>query len=240
MHRSVCVLALGACSGVEDDPCADYVGLVPREQVALSPRADAAAEGLALCIDGGLVATTPTYDRVVADLPALSALLPAATNTYGALYGDVAQSALVVCPTAPADWPAIEDGSYTGWDCPNEWYGGTPTELYGSIQCVAVEFTPLLDPRELVEEYAALPGLGYAEHKALDFDGPEWRAVQDGTTVHYVFDDRAGDCPAGCTYGTAYYLRSDAAGEATLVDQWDWGYGAYEAPSWYTDYHRCG
>lgn len=244
---SLVLVGLLACPSMPDDSgaspgCADYVGRIEAADLAASPRADADAERLALCLDGAAVASEATYVRTVVDLPVITALAPV-TPTYGARYGDVYEHGLVVCTDDTATWAEVDAGTYTGWDCANAWYRGAVESLYGSITCAAVTFEPRLDPRFLVDEYAALPGMNYAEPGAVAGDGSTWKGVKDGETVHYVYDDRRGDCPSGCTFGTTYYIRSDGPGAAELVDSWSWGdTGASPEPepAWRQDYDRCG
>jgi hypothetical protein len=63
-------------------------------------------------------------------------------------------------------------------------------------------------------------------------DGNRVRRTQNGGSIHYVFAVRGGDCPAGCTEETVYYLNLHPDGQGYRIDRVDgpqpyhslWGY----------------
>lgn len=239
------MLLLLACAPGGDDSapedtdvdCSAYTGLATTAELAVSPRLERDPEDLALCLDGGLVATEATYTRVVADLPVAQALV---AGSDAGSYGDASLHAVRACTDDAATWAAVEDGSYTGWTCANRLYQGGLTDKDATNQCARIDFVPRLDARALLDVYTSHPGFVAADIPTPDGDGPTWRGAWDGSTAHYVYDARAGDCPSGCTEGVAYHFVSTAAGEVTLVERWTWTDDGAPAPDWYTTWNVCG
>ncbi len=83
----------------------------------------------------------------------------------------------------------------------------------------------------IAAEYEALPGI---------IDADPHHDLSDGETIHYVFDDRWGDCLDGCFYGEARYYTSSAAGEVTFVDHFEWSLDQQIIwPDWFDAYNAC-
>lgn len=219
--------APGECPSL-DTTCPTPVG--DPASIAATPREDEDAELLALHLDGTLVATQETYDRLVADTAVIKTLIPSVSVQYHAPYDG---KSLGLRPTEEAA-QAMQAGTYHAWDCLNDFYG---------LEATSAEYSSLIDAwfatvrlkgrynlELLAEVYAQLPGIDEATPNWSGGDGPTTCARRSNGVYEYVVDDRTGDCPAGCTSTTAYYFTSPAQGQVQLVESWDGGV----SPGWYS------
>lgn len=230
--------AEGTCEGFEG-------AVATQVELASTPREDAEAESLALCMTNGLVASDEGYERAAADLPVIVDLVEAEGDEVELSqpidWEYVYSQQVSLCSDDPDVSAALKDETYADWKCMNDYYEATG--VHGSpIGCAYVYFEGLYNPLYLVEEYLALPGIDSARVEVFGItDGPWLRMTQEGDTIHYVFDLRGGiDCPSGCTEGVAYYLLSTEPGSVVLVDKWKWGeiYEGEAEPAW-TEYAQC-
>lgn len=128
--------------------------------LAASPRADDDAEKLALTLDGGVAATTATYDRVRADLAAIVAGAPGLGN-HSFLERYDTQSLIVALDTDTSHFPGGPD-----WECLNRWYGVTSIRpLFANYK--VLEFRPRLNVAPVADDYRAVPGITYVELNGL-------------------------------------------------------------------------
>jgi hypothetical protein len=217
-------------SGPITGPCPEPIGTL--EELEQTPRADPNLEQLALELEpGNLTASQATYERVVADIAAIRALVPDRADIgylaphdgktlYLGLTELVAQSILA--------------GEYSAWDCLNERYGaseGEPNETFGNWSLL-LALRGIYDVSRLAERYAELPGVTTAEANLRIGDGSTLCAARDGARYQYVVDRAGGDCPAGCTEHDARAFASEAAGQITALGAWD-STGGDPAPAWF-------
>lgn len=172
------------------------------------------------------------YDRVVADVGAIRALVPDRADIGYAAPHDGKTLYLGVTELAAQ---SITAGEYSAWDCLNERYGASVGELnegLGGNWSLLVTLRGIYDLSRLVERYAELPGVTTAEPNFALGDGPTLCAARDGDGYQYVVDRAGGDCPAGCTEHDARAFASEAAGQITVLGAWTSASGE-PAPAWF-------
>jgi hypothetical protein len=222
-------------TGGTDGECPAPVG--DPEAIAATPRADEDLERLALKLDGTLVATQATYDRLVADAAAMRGALPDGVTIRYHAFDD--GRTLFLALTEPAG-QAMQAGTYTAWDCLSDFYGLRDVLVHHSEVTdewsAVVTLEGLYDVDQLTGLYAQLPGVLAAQVDGGLGDGPTLCAARSGQTYEYVVDDRGGDCPAGCTETTAYHFVSTAPGVVERLETWQSGpeAGIAPAPDWYS------
>lgn len=214
--------------------CSAYVGQGTQADLDATPRARPDLEQLAISLDGGFTADAATYGRLLADTDAMGGL-QASVDGIGYRAGYPGDRLLLGADATTLS--AMQGGTYADWDCPNDWYGLNDTEFHSSF--VLLEFPGTFDIEGLATEYAALPGVQYAEPDYLIGDGPSFCVTRDASTWHYVFDDASGDCPAGCIDHVYRYFVSEADGTVTYMGSWSNSAPASTRPSWVTQYASC-
>lgn len=231
------VLLLAASSAAAPADC-DGIPLVGTPQeIAATPRDDVVLELMALHMSGGLTADQAVYDRVKADVERVFALVPEMAHVpfhprrhdgRGILF-------LVDQPT----WNAMQGGTYTAWDCLNDYYGLESLRLSSGLRSGTLMLKGIYDTALLLPLYAQLPGFTSVEVNAFGGDGPTICGLIDSSaTHHYFFDDRGGDCPAGCTTSDIRYLTTSPGGAPQLRGRWVVG-GGEPRPQWYELYEHC-
>lgn len=217
---------------------AAFAALATPEEIAVTPRDDEEAEGLAICLATGLVAFEEVYERLLTDLDAIRGAWPQLEEVeYRAspdLYDVWLRMELEVAEE-------VESGTYRDWDCIHSYFDAVrvnpvvPLDDYAFVQ---VELEGRYDTDVLAEIYVGLRGVLEAEGArgpAGDSDGSNIGGLIDGGTYHYVFDYGDGDCPSGCVYHHYTYVVTETPGAPTLIDTWDRGEGATDtgdAPDW--------
>jgi hypothetical protein len=200
-------------------PCDDLDALATPAETALTPRADAVVERLALRATDRIVAPRDVYERVERDLAAIR-------------QGHAAVAAIMPFPRADAsgismefDDDTLDDvvaGTYTAWDCLNELYGFTGTTPPTAGGTVRVTFAGRFDPSLLAGEYANLEGVAAAWESVTLGDGDDISLDVEGDTYHWVFSTGSGDCPAGCInhdyWGFTTNVRGGVSYHGTSVD----------------------
>ena len=131
---------------------------------------------------------------------------------------------------------AIQAGTYTAWDCPNDLY----VDLSISVEswAVVLELKGIYNVAPLAAEYGALPGVQWAEPNGVFGDGPTICGTIDGETYHYVFDNASGDCPAGCISHAYTYYTTQIGSAPQLQGTWD-NSSSTPAPAWVAQYGGC-
>ncbi len=219
------------------DPCSDYVGLVTPEEVAATPRDERDAEAIALCLTGGLIARQDVYDRVMADIDAIYA---GDDSVVGMEVYHHYSGELMDFGVDDETFAQMKAGEYTAWDCANAYYGVERVTYLETLTFGTIEFKGYYNLGLLGEEYRALPGIVSTGPRTDYSDGPRIRGVIDGSTYHYVFDNRWGDCIDGCYYGEGRYYISSAPGTFELIDAFEWGYEPYTPPpDWFETHNVC-
>lgn len=78
----------------------------------------------------------------------------------------------------------------------------------------------IYDTRLVASVYAKLPGIEMAQADLYGVDASTICAKREDSTIMYVFDQRGGDCPVGCTEHDAHAFRSTAAGQIEPIGAW--------------------
>jgi hypothetical protein len=218
-------------SGPITGPCPEPLGTL--EELALTPRADANLEQLALSLEpGNVTASQATYDRVVADVAAIRALVPDRADIgYSAPHDGRA----VYLGLTDVAAQSILAGDYSAWDCLNERYGarvGEPNEAFTGDWSLLIELRGIYDVSRIAERYAELPGVTAANANLAIGDGPTLCVARDAGRYEYVVDRAGGDCPSGCTEHDARAFVSEAVGQISALGAWSSASGE-PAPAWF-------
>lgn len=233
-HREVSTS--GACTGL---PGTD-------EELALTPRADEEAEGLALLVDGTFVASTASYERIRRDMAAIRAHVPEVRAIRGREFVPVVNVIVGDAPTIAT----MESGDYHAWDCLHARYGWDKASFSDSPpgwQSATGWLNGRYASDQIEALYEQLPSVREARTGAGFSDGSRICATREtDDTFHYVFDDASGDCESGCISHHRYYFVSSAdgrigqKGEYPSGDNVDNGDNA-EFPDWILAYghERC-
>jgi hypothetical protein len=202
-------------------------GLGNPEDLAATPRTDENLELLALSVESeGVVASQANYERVVADVAAIRALVP--------------ELALIEY-RAPHDGRSLQlslgDAAIDAWamgafDCLNEAFGAMATNVMDNFDLIYPLFVMrgIYDMPHVAELYERVPQVS-AELLPGPADGPTWCIGRNGSEYDYVIDRRA-NC-ARCQEHEAHHFSSNAAGVATTLEIWRSAEGE-PPPGWYT------
>lgn len=219
---------LCGCGADDENPsresCDEVV--VDADEISATPRDDVEAEVVALACSEGVVADQAKYELVSADLDAIRSLDPAmaAITHYDVpLFENPRLLVLAESIDIARD---VQRGLYAPIRCLNEALGGEVGDggLQGADDWFDVAFTGILDTTVLAELYSEVDGIRSAVGDALGGDGSRISVHVDGATREYLFDQRGGDCPAGCTTSHLWWWRVDGDGAPMLVA--DWGDGS--------------
>jgi len=227
--------AIGGGGGTSG-ACAGFVPKASADEVAKTPRADEAAEVLAIETSNEFVAPDALYQRIVGELAAIGAAEPVVAGIGP--FSSMSSNSIILGLSA-AGYQSYQSGTYTAWDCPNQAYGMTQIQDVGSLQYVTIAFgqkrynTPLL-----AAEYASLPEVTSVEPNMLVGDGPDVCLEVQGDTHFYIFDKAGGDCPAGCTEHAYYGFEVSAAGQVKSLGTFDPALPTPE-PAWFTSLTDC-
>lgn len=259
-----CTFALTGCEGDGELFCPPDDGTLS-EQLAMTPRADANIEAMALSFDNRtapfdpnlehrvVVARQATYDRLLRDVAAARALEPELADVT---FFDPFANRTIIFHLDRADWKLFQRGEYDDLDCFLDLYEG---EILGPAiddpnpRTILARFAPGLDLHTIAQQvvFGKVPSIdaagvgGTAGINGLPrHDGPTICADGSDTTWHYVFMDTDGECTSTpeCTHTESYYVTTDAAGNATVQDVWVEGTPGTE-PQWITSFRtsdRCG
>ena len=193
--------------------CAGIDGVGDPEAVAASPRADAAAELVALELGGGVVASTADYDRVRADLAAIRALRPEleATPDFGpdrhGYFARLAPDALALVKGAR---------SFPVWDCLTRYYGLDRAYVDAAGGVVHLTLHGLYEPRALARMFTTIPGVTTLEtYPAGELS--RTCARRTGAIVKYHFVLGREHCLIGCERWDHAYAYTTAPGKAVYV-----------------------
>ena len=209
-------------------------GLPTDEELALTPRADARAEFVALVADRQLwVASTSTYERVRTDLAAIDVALPTHVVSVAPLIESTLGAYAELTADAPVTTvPAIEQIA--------EALHGTSTDAAGDGIYQVLSWPGRLQPsfapvllREIEGVRTSFGGDGSVQ------DGPTIAVesfVIDGDVV-YLLLGYGGDCPEGCTELQAARVLVTSSTSVELLDTFDTE-TATVCPAWLQG-HRC-
>jgi hypothetical protein len=203
------------------------------EDLAATPRADENLEFLALVLEpDAVVVSQATYERVVADVTAIRALVPElAPIEYRPPHDG--RSAWISFGGIAVDVWAM--GAFSGLECLNEALGATYSPafdnfdfFYRQVSLRGIHNMPLV-----AQLYNQLPDVAAGELTAGPGDGPTWCIGRDGSDYEYVIDWAMGGCSSACQEHEAHHFSSEVAGEATPHEIWLSADGE-PPPDWYT------
>jgi hypothetical protein len=216
-------------------PCPTPLGST--EELSATPRADENLELLALSLEPErITANQSTYDRVVSDVAAIRALMPALAD-IGYRSGYAGMSLYIQVSNIGAQ--SIAAGDYTAWDCLNDAYrAGTPrlSDLSGT-HAAHLELGGVFNLALVAELYAELPEVILSEPSYGAGDGSTLCAVRDGARYEYAVDRAGGDCPSGCTEHEVHGFASNAAGQVSTLGVWS-SLSGDPAPAWVSEICR--
>jgi hypothetical protein len=215
----------GACDG--------YQGQATAAEIGLSPFADEEAEQLAIEASGKVVAPQHVYERIRSDLLLIRAQYPEVQSIHAMKSWALNQMLMGFDAQA---LPAVQDGTYADWACPNDLYDMTSAAVMSSY--VLLTFGHRLNIPMLAKEYGVLTGVQYAEPNGLFGDGNDVCVSIEGETKYrYVFDAGFGDCPAGCI-GHTYWGFSTEGSPVQISPLGDFSNDEPQ-PAWFGALSEC-
>jgi hypothetical protein len=198
------------------------------DDLAATPRADENLEFLALAVESdGVVVSQANYERVVADVAAIRALLPELAPIE---YRPPHDGRSLQLSLGDAGIDAWAMGAF---DCLNEAFGAMATNIMDNFDFIYPLFVMrgIYDMPRVAQLYEQVPQVN-AELLPGPTDGPTWCIGRNGSEYEYVIDRRA-NCVAVCQEHEAHHFSSAAAGEPTPLAIWRSAQGE-PPPGWYT------
>jgi hypothetical protein len=204
------------------------------EDLAATPRADENLEFLALVLEpDAVVVSQATYERVVADVTAIRALVPElAPIEYRPPHDG--RSAWISFGSIAVDVWAM--GAFSGLECLNDALGATYSPAFDNFDLYyrQVSLRGIHNMPLVAQLYNQLPDIAAGELTGGPGDGPTWCIGRDGSDYEYVIDWAMGGCSSGwCQEHEAHHFSSEVAGEATPLEIWLSADGE-PPPDWYT------
>ena len=224
-----------ACGADEESPtpeaCDDPV--VDADEISAAPRADIEAEVVALTCSEGVVADQELYHRVSVDLAAIRAVEPALSEVVHFEVSLFENPRLLVLAESTEVAAQVLDDSYSAIRFLNEALGGGVRlgGLLGSDDWFDVQFSGVLDTHVLAQLYTSVDGIRSAVGDALGGDGSRVSVHVNGAHREYLFDERSGDCAAGCMTSHLWWWTIDGGDPPRLIDDWDAAPSGEPAPS---------
>lgn len=203
------------------------------EDLAATPRADENLELLALAVEpDAVVVSQANYERVVADVAAIRALVPELASIEYRPSHDGRSVALSFADEGVDAWAM---GEFRGLDCLNEALGATFSPAFDNFDFFyrQVSLRGIHNMPRVAQLYDQLPGISPAEISDGPGDGPTWCIGRNGADYEYIIDRAMGDCSSGCREHEAHRFSSEVAGKATPLEIWRSADGE-PPPSWYT------
>ncbi|WP_438011759.1 hypothetical protein WME89_25820 [Sorangium sp. So ce321] len=223
--------------GADAADCARYRPLAPPAALASTPRADEEAELLAIEATSELVAPERIYQRARRDLAAIRAAHPAVRDLRAA--PDWSNSLLVRLNGGARE--SVRNNNAVA--CLNRVYNAKAMRplVDDMPELVVIEFKGRYNIPVLAREYARQPGVSYAEPDSRVGDGDDVCLSIAGDRYHYIFDEGAGDCPAGCTSHTYWGFSTTPDGTIQPLGMFspDRGPGSESRPGWFADLDEC-
>lgn len=236
---AVCLLLLTGCNLDSADDSLDpgfgcSMRAVPAPDLATvdtsaTPRANFAAEVLALEASGEFMAPESLYQRIDAELTGLHA---------GFTYTPVSRclnTGLIVGLT-PSAYQAAENGDFTAWEPLNDNLRGQ-VDRFLATGSVSLVFNGVYNVNNLADAYEKLPGVTHASPNSIAGDDSDTCLAIRGDLHYYIVDNASGDCPAGCINHEYDGYEVDASGNirhlGTYIRNED------EAPGWFKELEDC-
>lgn len=200
---------------------------------SLTPRADLAAETLAMEASGELVAPQALYERVRGELALIGRGAP--------VMGCGAPGELLLGVTA-AGHEQIQNGAYTAWDDYNAALKMTTYYLkYASGEYISykIKFDGVYNLATLAQAYGELPEMRWAQPNSYiggSVDACLERFGGAADTHVYIFWYGSGDCPSGCMQGTYHGYAAGASGALEYLGEYTRGAAQ---PDWFSKAQQC-
>jgi hypothetical protein len=168
------------------------------------------AEMLAMALSGKLRAPDAEYERILRDLQLIRAAYPQLETVIDD--PDYAPNQLLV---------GLEGEPPAGYAAFNQYYLVVDEEIHSWWRVLT--YCDNLNAEVLALEYAALPGIDWAEANfAIGID--DYITIQVlATTYRYHIDDGFWDCFDGCDCHREWVIDVDESGTVTLVSYNEWG-----------------
>lgn len=156
-----------------------------REELSLTPRADARLELLALSLSDGVTADQAIYERLLRDTTLIRRMESRLKGVDYRPHNDGKTLLLRLSENASA---RFADQNYHYWDCVNRHYRVESTQVIAS-NLVRVRFKGIYDLEKLATVYARLPGVLSVEQEETDGidDGGTILVTKEEDVWHYVF-----------------------------------------------------
>jgi hypothetical protein len=204
------------------------------EDLAATPRADENLEFLALAVEppDAVVVSQANYERVIADVAAIRALMP---DLAAIEYRPPHDGRSVSLSFSDAAVDAWGTGAFAGLHCLDDALGATYSPAFDNFDFFyrQVSLRGIHDMPRVAELYEQLPGVGADQLVGGPGDGPTWCIGRNGADYEYVIDSAMGGCSSGCQQHEAHRFSSSAAGDATALEVWRSVEGE-PPPAWYT------
>jgi len=214
-------------------PCTGFSGLASPAEFDATPRAEPLMELLAIALHPGFTADEVLYTRLASDVHAIRQ--DPETSLENITYFAPHDGRTLVVGGDLTTLQAMANGTYTDWDCANDWYEMVDVQLHTTS--VTIEFEGTYDLLDLADEYSNFPGVTWAEPDSIIGDGPTICVTIDGDTHHYVFDDASNDCQSGCIDHAYYYYTTDSTGNLSEAKSWSTtGPASIPKPAWVDQY----
>lgn len=211
------------------------------EEIAATPRADVNLELLSVEMSGGLTASQETYDRVIWDIGRIRGRFP---ETAGIPYNGTLDGHQLYLAIDDATAAAIDAGTYSVWDCLNDYYElesvSRRSSPIGEFATLSLE--GIYNTFHLVPLYEQLPGVIYASGLSGGFHrGRTICGLVDSSSTHHYFIvvDAFGDCPSGCIYrDVRYFTSSGTRASPRFRGRWA-NFEEGPRPPWVDVYFMC-
>jgi len=226
-------------NGAESGACGNLLGTP--EEIASTPRAYRSVELAALKVDGTFVASQCTYDRILADVTAIRPGYIASDNSaslagqsdfefplepYGYMNGK--QIRIFVDADTSA---SISAGTYTAWDCLNNYYGISDVfnALTATQPFVELVLKGLYNTDLLASRYKSLPGVIDAVARVVMtgttpgiYADSKMYVARSADRYQYAFRFQSSPCVSGQVCDAYYCYQTDAPGTVTPLGSWSY------------------
>jgi hypothetical protein len=229
----------GAVTGAVSDGC-NVVAPLPAGGItsvdtSLTPRPHAAAELLAMEASGEFMAPPALYERVAADLEALTG---SATSEAGNVHFGCGVVTEIIVAMTEAGVSQVESGEYTAWDDYNEALDLTERRALATGGYV-LHFDGVYNHATLEQVYADLPEVRHVERNGVVGSGGDvclQRLGDAQDTNLYVFASGSGDCQSGCIATTYSGYARNGSGAVEFLGSFD---GGDAEPDWFAQARQC-
>lgn len=194
----------------DDEGCAGVAGFASADELASTPRDDAALEWVAARASERAIAPQSLYDRVVCEVDRVRAAFPS-TRFEPYEWHAGGRGLNVVFATSSND---LAPADATTMSCLARALDGV-VEDFGSTWTVS--FPGMVNTPLVATRFAAIAGVAQAGPALIAGDGHEVRLETRDDVHRYAFVRRGGDCPSGCTTFDATLVEARPDGSIVIV-----------------------